>query len=210
MKKQLIMFGSPYNLLNYRKKKLANIKQTWVDNNVQYENDVIACEPYVNIENMTVRVQIIIDQAKCGNTPDQQTKETNIRLNYNGRIVGGRIRISNKEVDLTKWSENNDCDFGISIVVDENKDGEGNNTNMVSKRRNIHIFEYVKKESRINKDCLDGIIAFILDLKVQNLNFNHRIQKGIMNKHISRFSRGELRKLLKIRTIFQTGVILGE
>lgn len=33
-------------------KILSNIKQTWVDNNEQYENDIIVTEPLVNIDEL--------------------------------------------------------------------------------------------------------------------------------------------------------------
>ena len=94
-------------------------------------------------------------------------KDTIIKIEKSdGTFSSGIVRVSDHDVDLQKWCKyNNEYDFGISFIIEENS-GYWNGSNIVEiPNRTITIYEYTYMSSRQNFDFLDRLIYKIINIK---------------------------------------------
>jgi hypothetical protein len=82
-------------------------------------------------------------------------------------MVNGIIRISDHDVDLQKWCEQNKkFDFGISFVIEETRNIYNRNTFITIPEKSICIYEYDFSINRKIIDTLDKLISNIIQIKI--------------------------------------------
>lgn len=101
--------------------------------------------------------------SKSGKSFYDHTHTIKIKLN-DSTVVEGEIRISNHEIDLDKWMENNTHDFGIGIVVYENVNELIGNNIVTLNGRILNIYEYLFK-MKFDTNILDSLVSAMLGIK---------------------------------------------